>query len=88
MPFPIILCGCADLLYGYLRELLGPHDNSCGICRHSLQLITLQACWHLVYDTAVSAIARVTEFAMKTKGRVRALLDGVPTIVTLSRFKF
>ena len=27
MPFPIILCGCADLLYGYLRELLGPHDD-------------------------------------------------------------
>jgi hypothetical protein len=66
------------------------NDNSCmvGICRQSLQLITLQACWHLVYDTAASAIARVTEFAMKTKGRVRALLDGVPTIVTLSRFKF
>ena len=59
-----------------------------GICRHSLQIITLQARWHLVYDTAVSAIARVTEFAMKTKGRVRALLDGVPTIVTLSCFKF
>jgi hypothetical protein len=79
-----------DALYRHLRMLLCLHDELSllfWICRHSLPSILHQACC-LVHDTAASAIVLVTEFAMKTKARVRALLDGVPTIVTPSSFKF
>jgi hypothetical protein len=79
-----------NALYRQLPMLLCLHDELfffVGICRHSLLPILHQACC-LVHDTAASAIVLVTEFAMKPKARVRALLDGVPTIVTLSRFKF